>query len=277
MTQITANANQKGGAGKTTTTLNLGGALAEAGQKVLLIDFDPQGSLSSALGVGRVRAAANLADALTGDWEGDPHELLVEIKLADVAPPPPGGGEWGQLFLLPSTMKMFVLARALDQLRAREQRLARLLAQFAGEFDHIVIDCPPSLDILTDNALAAADGVLIPVEADDFSIEGLGLLLAQIRAVDEDLRAKPVDVHGLVISRYERPPSKLTSSVIEAYEGLGEPPVLVKVPSLVVLGEARRHNLPVTAHAPTSEPAEVFRDLARQIDKNHTGTKENAR
>lgn len=274
--QITANANQKGGAGKTTTTLNLGGALAELGRKVLLIDFDPQGSLSSALGVSRVRAEANLAAALTGEWDGDPRELLVQVDLADVAPPP-GGGQWGELWLLPTTLKMFVLARALDQLRARESRLAKLLAQFDGEFDHIVIDCPPSLDILTDNALTAADGVVIPVEADDFSIEGLGLLLAQIAAVNADLRTSPVEIHGLVISRYERPPSKLTTSVIEAYEQLGEPPVLAKVPSLVVLGEARRHNLPVVAHAPTSEPAVVFRDLARQIDTNHTGTKENAR
>lgn len=277
MTEITADANQKGGAGKTTTTLNLGGALAERGRKVLLTDFDPQGSLSSALGIARVRAEANLANALTGEWEGDPHELLVQIKLADVAPPPPGGGEWGELWLIPSTLKMFILGRALDQMRARESRLAKLLAAFDGEFDHILIDCPPNLDILTENALTAASGVLIPVEADDFSIEGLGLLLQQIAAVNADLRTDPVRVHGLVISRYERPPTNLTTSVIEAYEQLGEPPVLAKVPSLKVLGEARRHNLPVVAHAPTSEPAVVFRDLARLIDTNHTGMKENAR
>ena len=271
MTAITAVANQKGGVGKTATALNVGAALAERGRSVALIDLDPQGHLTSALGQRYIEGEANLATALTGEWTGDLSELLV-----DCSPPATNGQNELSLWLLPTTPQMFVVARTLDQMRAREHRLARLLGQLDGRVDHVLIDCPPTLDILTDNALAAADGVLIPVQAEDSSLHALELLLAQISAVDEDLRDNRVHLHGLVVSMLRRPPSTLTKSTLEAYDEL-DLPVLATVPWSVKVGEAWRYGIPVTSHAPGSDQAEAYHSLAKTIDEHHTMTKETAR
>ena len=129
----------------------------------------------------------------------------------------------------------------------------------------MLFDCPPSLDILTDNALTAADGVLVPVQAEDSSIKALRLLLAQIEAVDADLRETPLELHGMVVSMLRRPPSLLAKSVLEAFEAMPLP-VLTTVPLAVVVTEAWRVGQTVLAYAPESEHAEAYRTLAKVID-----------
>jgi chromosome partitioning protein len=253
---ITAVCNQKGGVGKTATTVNVGGAIAAAGGRVLLVDLDPQGHLTTALGVQAAQGPATLAGALTGEWTGPPAELVTTHSTTDTG---------GELHVLPNALEMFTVARTLDQLRAREHRLARLLAGLIAGYDQVLIDCPPSLDVLTDNALAAADGVLIPVQAEDSSLRALHLLLSQVGAVDADLREKPLRLHGLVVSLLRRPPTTIARSVLEQFDALEGLRVLGTVPLGVVVTEAWRVGQTVATYAPDSEHAEVYRQLAAVI------------
>lgn len=264
--KVTAVVNQKGGVGKTATTLNVGGALAGLGRRVLLVDLDPQGHLTDAL---RLTGAANppgggepfkLSDALTGRYEGPMGNLTLEHSQ-------PGNG--GRLDLIPQDVEMFVVARELDKLRAREERLARVLADLPG-YDHCLIDCPPALDILTDNALTAADGVLIPVQAEDSSLRALRLLLGQIDALEAELRRTPLTLHGLVVSMLDRGAggaarSTLARSVIDSFERLPLP-ILATVPRGVPVTEAWRYGVPVVEYAPDSDHAQAYRDLAAVLD-----------
>src|SRR5712691_11865854 len=193
--KITAVVNQKGGVGKTATAINVGGALAADGRRVLLVDLDPQGHLTEGLKLPAAEHPATLAAALTGEWTGDPAALVVMYDR---------GGS-GRLAAIPNALEMFTVAREMDKLRAREERLARVLGPLDGMFDHILIDCPPALDILTDNALTAADGVLIPVQAEDSSLRALRLLLGQVNALETELRReRPLKLHGLVVSMLDR-------------------------------------------------------------------------
>ncbi len=248
--------NQKGGVGKSATAANLSGALAEAGRSVLVVDLDPQGHLTTALGMAEADGAANLADALTGEWAGPAADLIAPHSTTEAG---------GRLDVLPTTLLMFTVARSLDRMRAREHRLSRVLRPFVEAYDHVLIDCPPALDVLTDNALAAADGIVVPVEAEDSSLRALRLLLSQVAAVDADLREQPLTIHGLVVSRLRRPPSTLARSVLDALDGL-DLPVLGTVPLGVVVTEAWRMGRPVVATAPESEHAAVYRAIARALD-----------
>lgn len=258
--KITAIVNQKGGVGKTATTVNVGGALALLGRRVLLVDLDPQGHLTAALKMPAAEAPCTLAAALTGTWTGDPAALIVVYDR--------GGG--GRLAVIPNTLDMFTVARELDKLRAREDRLARVLASLDGMFDHILIDCPPALDILTDNALTAADGVLIPVQAEDSSLRALQLLLGQVGALEAELRRTPLTLYGLVLSMLERgrggqARSNLARSVIESFEALSLP-ILATVPRGVPVTEAWRYGRPVGEYAPDSEHAKAYHALAEVLD-----------
>jgi len=257
-THVTAVTNQKGGVGKTATTIHLGGALAEAGRNVLLIDLDPQGHLTDGLSLDQAPTgddAANLYRALVGEYTGSVADLIAEHSRPA-----------GRLDVVPNTVEMFLAVRELDRSRAREHRLARLLSAFRGVYDHVLIDAPPSLDVLTDNALTAADGVLIPVQAEDSSLKALRLLLPQIAAVDADLREKPLTLHGLVVNLLRRPVNKLAQSVLDELELLDGLPVLGTVPLSVTVTEAWRHGRTVVDYAPDSEHAQVYRSLAKTLD-----------
>lgn len=258
--RITAVVNQKGGVGKTATAINVGGALAASGRRVLLVDLDPQGHMTDALKLPSAEPPCTLAAALTGAWTGDPAALVVVYDR----------GAGGRLAAVPNNLDMFTVARELDKLRAREERLARVLAPLDGTFDHVLIDCPPALDILTDNALTAADGVLIPVQAEDSSLKALRLLLGQVNALEAELRRTPLTLHGLVVSMLEkgpngRPKSNLALSVIEAYQKLPLP-MLATVWRGAPVGEAWRYGRLVIEHAPESEHAEAYRTLAKVLD-----------
>lgn len=253
----TAVVNQKGGVGKSATTLNVAGALAEAGRQVLVVDLDPQGHLTDALGLAAAAGAATLPGALSGAWEGSGDDLAVEHSRTEAG---------GRLSVIPNALEMFTVGRILDQMRAREHRLARVLGSLQAGWDHVLIDCPPSLDILTDNALTAADGVLVPVQAEDSSLKALSLLLAQIEAVDADLRSTPLRLHGLVVSLLRRPPSTLARSVLDQLADLPDLPMLATIPLSVTVTEAWRCGRTVVVYAPTSEHAEQYRALAKVLD-----------
>lgn len=258
-TRITAVTNQKGGVGKTATAIGVAGALAEDGRSVLVADLDPQGHLTDGLKVAQAPSgdgAANLYRALIGEYTGPAADLAVTHSEPA-----------GRIDVIPNAFEMFVAVRDVDKVKARELRLAKLLASARGVYDHVLIDAPPSLDILTDNALAAADGVLIPVEAEDSSLRALELLLPQIAAVDADLRDKPLELHGLVVNRLRRPASLLARSVLDELASLDGLPILATVPLGVVISEAWRYGRTPVDYAPDSEHAEAYRTLAKVIDR----------
>jgi len=255
--QITTVVNQKGGVGKTATAVNVAGALAESGRRVLVVDLDPQGHLTDALSLESAQAPATLAAALTGQWTGPVEELMSVHSTTDAG---------GAIVVIPNALEMFTVARDLDQMRAREQRLGRVLAGLDDSWDHVLIDCPPSLDILTDNALTVADGVLVPVQAEDSSLKALRLLLSQIEAVDADLRSAPLLVHGLVVSLLRRPLSTLARTVLEQFATLEGLPVLATIPLSVTVTESWRVGRPVVDYAPESEHAGAYRTLAKVLD-----------
>lgn len=258
-THITAVTNQKGGVGKTATTIGVAGALAEAGCTVLVVDLDPQGHLTDGLKVPQApssEGAPNLYRALLGEYTGS----LTDLAATHSTPA-------GRLDVLPNAFEMFMAVRELDKQRAREHRLAKVLEGARGVWDHVLIDAPPSLDILTDNALTAADGVLIPVEAEDSSLKALELLLPQIASVDADLRTKPLELHGLVVNRLRRPVGLLARSVLEELAQLNGLPVLATVPLSVVITEAWRYGKTPAEYAPDSEHAEAYRTLAKVLTR----------
>jgi chromosome partitioning protein len=252
---VTVVANQKGGVGKSATTLNVGAALAEAGHRVLLIDLDPQGHLTRALGLSDADPEANLPRALLGQWDGELGDLVV--KSSD------------RLYVVPASQDMFVLEPQLYSRTGREWLLSRLLDAFAPGFDHCLIDCPPSLGALTDAALVAArtDGehtgqVLIPVQAEDSSLDALRLLLRQIATISQVLGIQ-VPVAGLVVNLYDARRGRVATSMLEVFQKRND--VLAVIGDRKEIREGWRLKEPVVVHAPDSEPAGWFRDLAKQL------------
>lgn len=257
-TVITACTNQKGGVGKTATTINLAGALAASGKHVLVVDLDPQGHLTDGLKLPEIPSGdgqANLFRTLIGEYTGSVADLIVSHSQPA-----------GRLDAIPNALEMFNAVRELDKLRAREHRLQKLLASVDGIYDHVLLDCPPSLDILTDNALAAAHGVVIPVQAEDSSLKALRLLLPQIASVDADLRDVPLKLHGLVVNLLRRPVTKIAESVLAEFAKLQGLPVLGTLPLSVTVTEAWRYGRTVEDYAPGSEHAETYRTLAKVLD-----------
>lgn len=253
--RITGVINQKGGVGKTAVVAGVAGALAERGRRVLVGDLDPQGHLTvTALQLQRIAdGRPSLATALAGDYTGPVRGLVVNHSVTAAG---------GRLDVLPNSFRMWTAVRDLDKRPDRERQLGRLLAELAGDYDDVLLDAPPALDILTDNILAAVDGVLIPVQPDDSSLEALRLLLGQIHALQHALRRPPIELHGLVASAYRRPLASIDKTVMERLGQIEDLPVLVHLPWAVVVKEAWRSGQPVTTYAPDTASAAAYRDLA---------------
>lgn len=252
-------ANQKGGVGKTANAIGFAAGCAEAGERVLLVDFDPQGHASEALGVGETQDGRTLKLALTDpSWTHDVHDLVVEYR--------------PRLHVIPTNIDAFLLDAAMYTTTGRGlMSLARLLATFEDEYDVCVIDCAPSLGAGTEAALYAArrrpghrGGVLIPVEAEDSSIRALRLLLRQIRHLT-DTTGADIDVLGLIPSRFDVRDGFVVTSMLEALRGLGEPPVLAEIKKRKEIREAWRAGVTVLEHSPKSEAAGWYRELARKV------------
>ncbi|MFD3685455.1 ParA family protein [Nocardiopsis sp. NPDC058631] len=249
--------NQKGGVGKTALTIGLGGALADAGERVLLVDLDPQGHLTDALGVPESPEDATLSQAILGEYEGHPRDLVVAYR--------------ERLHVLPTALDMFLLDRGLYMSSGREHRLKNVLQHLEDDYDVCLIDCPPSLGATTDAALIAArrrpghgGGLLVPVEAEDSSIRALRLLLRQIGTLSQVMDVD-IDVLGLVPSRFDVRDGTMVTSVLEAFRNLGSPPVIGEIRKRKEVREAWRAKVPVTEYAPDSEVAGWYRDLAKAV------------
>ena len=248
MGETIACANQKGGVGKTTTVVNLASYLALAGDRVLVIDLDPQGNATSALGIDRARDRS-VYDAVIDDAQ------LAELAI---------GTQVEGLTLIPSSMALAGAEVELTPLEQRERRLAGLLGPVRSEYDYILIDCPPSLGLLTINALTAADSTLIPIQCEYFALEGLGQLLATIRLITDHLNPR-LEVKGAVLTMYDTR-TRLSSEVgDEVRSHLGDRVYDTIIPRAVRLSEAPSHGLPIHLFAPSSRGAIAYRDLADEM------------
>jgi chromosome partitioning protein len=256
--QITSVVNQKGGVGKTSLSVGAAAALAERGCRVLLIDLDPQGhATTEMLGMDEVPASEpSLAKALTKMWKGPVEELVVPHKRSNI-------GRGGALDVIPTSPGMFDLIRRLDQFRVPGWQLARVV-QFAN-YDHIIIDCPPALDVLTNNALAASNGILVPVQPDKTSIRALRLLHDQITYVEQTVNRPPITYYGLVPGLYRRPISHYAVQAMHELHSFNIP-MLAHLPLGVVMNEAAARGMPVTTFAPETIQAVAFRQIAEALE-----------
>ena len=241
-------ANQKGGVGKTTITINLGAALAEMGFRTLLVDLDPQGHLTEGLGLTEPEGVETLAALLLG-------RTTVPIQTLTVT------HECG-VAVIPASINLFLTERDLVHLRGREYRLMRVFEPLAEQYDYTLIDCPPTLGQLTDNALVAARKALVPIQPEDTSLRALEMLLDQIYSIREGL-GLTVEIVGLVVNQADD--TLVTRRTLETLGRAVPVPILATIRRRVRLKEAWAAGKPVTMTAPTGDAAEAFRTLAQAL------------
>ena len=256
MARVIAIVNQKGGVGKTTTSVNLGAYLAQQGKFVLLVDLDPQANATSGLGVDHKNVANGLYEALSG-----------KINLREVVQATNHDG----YRLVPATAALAGANIELVGVEDREHYLAKLLDEVRGQYDFILIDCPPSLGLLTVNALVAADEVLIPVQAEYFALEGLGQLFETINLVKENLKPS-LSILGAVITMFDSR-NKLSEAVMtELYKFFPNKIFRSVIPRNVRLAEAPSHGKSILTYDRGSKGATAYERLAKELIEYNSGS-----
>ena len=249
MATVLAVTNQKGGVGKSTTTINLGAALAEAGKRVLLVDVDPQGNTTSGLGIEKARLRGCIYDVLKG-----------ELKIGEVVT----STSLPNLFVVPATLRLAGVEVELVSALSRETRLQRALWDVANRYDFVLIDCPPSLGILTMNALAAAEGVLVPIQCEFYALEGISQLHSVIDLVRSHLNPE-LCVRGVLLTMYD-PRLNLCEQVAQEIRNhFGQRVYQTNIPRNVKLAEAPSFGKSVLEYDGRSRGAQAYRDLAVEV------------
>mgnify|MGYP002633536173 CR=1 FL=1 len=249
MTRIIAISNQKGGVGKTTTAVNLAACLAEAGDRVLLVDLDPQGNATSGLGIDKVEGVPSIYDVLVRD-----------TPLADTLQPTSMPG----LTVAPSSRDLVGAEIELTSALAREHRLADALKSLPMDFDTVILDCPPSLGLLTLNALTAADSVLVPLQAEFFALEGLGELVRTIQLIQRRLNPA-LAWEGVLLTLYDHRNRLCREVSDDVREHFGDKVFETAIPRNVRLGEAPSFGQPIIQYDPGARGAEAYRALAQEL------------
>jgi chromosome partitioning protein len=247
--QTIACANQKGGVGKTTTVVNVGTYLALAGQRVLIVDVDPQGNATSGVGVDRTALNATLYEVVSGE---------VQARDAVIATGVPN------LFIIPSSAALAGAEMELAPTDQRERRLRRILSEIAPDYDYLLLDCPPSLGLLTVNALTAADTVLIPIQCEYYALEGLTQLIATVNLVRDNLNPD-LEIKGVVLTMYDARTNLSADVAAEVRRHLGAAVFETIVPRSVRLSEAPSYGLPIAMFRPESKGAEAYAALSTEI------------
>jgi chromosome partitioning protein len=247
--QTIACANQKGGVGKTTTVVNLGSYLALAGERVLVVDLDPQGNATSGLGLDRNAIERSVYDA-----------VIDGARLGELTVPGPIEG----LDVVPSAIALAGAEVELAPLEGREHRLARLLAEVQINYDYLLIDCPPSLGLLTVNALTAADSVLIPLQCEYYALEGLSQLLATLDLIRDHINPD-LAIKGVVLTMFDGRTRLSADVAAEVRRHLGSRVYTTVIPRNVRLSEAPSHGKPISSYSPESTGAAAYAALAVEL------------
>ena len=247
MGKIIAVVNQKGGVGKTTTAVNLTAALTDAGKKVLLCDFDPQANATSGLGLDKRRIRHSVYDAVINDTPVD--EIIVHTKFGDV---------------LPTTADLAGAAVELITMPEPNFRLRKVLQSVADQYDVILIDCPPSLEMLTVNALAAADSIQVPVQCEYYALEGLSDLMNTLRIVKKRINPS-LEIFGVVLTMFDGRTNFSTQVAQEVRRHFPGKVFATVIPRNIRLAEAPSHGLPVTVYDRTSRGAVAYKALTEEV------------
>jgi chromosome partitioning protein len=257
MSAITvAIANQKGGVGKSTTAINLGAGLAFQGERILLLDLDPQGNTTSGLGVDRSAIEYSTYDVLVED-----------VAIEDAIEP----SSVRDLFVVPATIELAGAEIELVSMFSRETRLGGAIKSIVDDFDFVLIDCPPSLGLLTVNGLAAADQVLIPIQCEYYALEGVSQLLRNVQLVQRNLNPQ-LEVEGVILTMYDGRTTLAADVVAQVREHFGETTYRTVIPRTVRLSEAPSYGEPIEAYDPMSRGAIAYRELAREFRRRHGRT-----
>ena len=251
--RIVAITNQKGGVGKSTTAINLAAALAYQGERVLVIDLDPQGNSTSGLGIDRSAISSSIYDV-----------LIRETPLIDVIEPT----SVRDLFVVPATIDLAGSEIELVSMFSRELRLRQALMNIERDYDFVLVDCPPSLGLLTINALAASNEVLIPIQCEYYALEGLSQLLRNVDLVKGSLNPE-LEVGGVVLTMYDAR-TKLSADVAaQVREHFGDKAYRTIIPRSVRLSEAPSYGEPIESFDPMSRGAIAYRELGREFIQRH--------
>lgn len=247
--RVMAIINQKGGVGKSTTAVNLSAALGESKKKVLVIDFDPQGNTSSGYGIEKDELEHDVYDALL-------HDFPIEEIVLDTCEP--------NVFVIPATIQLAGAEIELVSTMARESVLKNILSPIVNDFDYVFIDCPPSLGLLTINALVAADSLLIPIQCEFYALEGLTKLLESMKMVKMRLNPE-LDVFGVVMTMYDSRTTLSKEVVEEVRKYFGKKVFKTIIPRSVKLSEAPSHGVPITMYSRVNKGALAYRNLAKEV------------
>jgi len=250
MSRVIAIVNQKGGVGKTTTAINLGAALAVAEKRILVVDIDPQGNATSGLGVDQTESQATVYDVLVG---GRPAAEAVVREL-----------HFPFLDLIPSTRDLVGAEIELVNMERRERVLRNAIEPLRGRYDYILVDCPPSLGLLTLNTLTAADSVLIPIQCEFYALEGLSQLLNTVRLVQKGLNAS-LDIEGVLLTMFDRRLTLSRQVASEAREYFGGKVYRTAIPRNVRLAEAPSFGQPIVVYDVLSQGAQAYLALAKEF------------